>query len=128
MEDNIIKIGKSTIIINGGNPLSGCPESFAKAEEWSKEANGDRDQFSSPMWSWDCGFKLDFDGPLLRINSRFYPPKTHYGPTWDGNVSVMIGGEIIEKKAFDCTSLDELRNQVEAYIESVKSRIILKPE
>lgn len=79
----------ATLIINGGNALPGCPESWEDARSWQDKANEDKGD-SEPLWSFDCGFKLDFDGGILRVSSRFYPPKTHYGSTWDGTVTVSL--------------------------------------
>lgn len=114
---------KYVVIINGGDPINDCPTSYAKADEWAEDVNGEREKYSDPMWRWDCGFKLDFDGPLVRVSSRFYPPKSHYGPTWDGSVTIMIGDfDIIDKK-FDCKTLEELRVEVEKYVGEIKSKL-----
>ncbi|KKN79701.1 hypothetical protein LCGC14_0337230 [marine sediment metagenome] len=101
--------------MNGGNPLNDCPIDWDKAKEWQECANA-KCEGDSPEWSWDCGFKLDFDGPLLRVSSRFYPPKTHYGDTWDGNVTIYIFDKKVSTMAFDCKTLDELKIAVESYI------------
>lgn len=124
-DNNIIKTPTSTIIINGGNPLPGCPESRDDANAWQANANEDSDEFAQPMWNFDCGFKLDFDGPILSVNSRFYPPTTHAGPTWDGNVTVILMGKEIEERHFDCQSLDDLKIQVEEYVDGIVRRLTL---
>lgn len=122
MENNIIEIGASVIIINGGNPLEGCPKDWDKAREIEEQLNQGKEG-DDIKWKFDCGFKLDFDGSLIRISSRFYPPKTHYGTTWDGTVSIfMMDREVAEKK-FDCNSLSELKSQVESYVNSIIKRI-----
>lgn len=117
------------VIINGGNPLPGCPESWEQAYCLEKEMNGgktkeDDDWSERPRWDFDCGFKLDFDGPILSVNSRFYPPANHYGPTWDGHVGVMFMGNAIFKKEFDCPTLQELHSQVEAYLKEIADKIV----
>lgn len=129
MENNIIKIGNVTAILNGGNPLPGCPESWEQAYEIEKQLNNgvtkdDDDYNSAPRWDFDCGFKLDFDGPLMHISSRFYPPKTHYGATWDGTVTVYILDKEVSEKKFDCKTLDELKQQVEEYVYRVANKLI----
>ena len=43
-----------------------------EAWSWASKVNKLREFFQDPKWSWDCGFKLDFDGPLVHIESRFY--------------------------------------------------------
>ena len=123
--DNILKIGGRTMVFNGGNPLKGCPESFEEADEWKNEANKEKEENYEPLWSFDCGFKLDFDGPVMRVSSRFYPPKTHYGPKWDGSVIVFIFAKEILKKEFECDTLDQLKTEVEQYVNELASRISL---
>jgi hypothetical protein len=108
-----------TVIFNGGDPLPGCPSSWDEARSWTALANGDYDKHDAPLWSFDCGFKLDFDGPLVSLSSRFYPPKTHYGHRWDGTVSVNLLGARVAERKFDCNSLEELRTQVEAYRDEI---------
>lgn len=114
--------------INGGNPLPGCPENWDEAkaieEKFNEGKDWERGEYKSqPVWSFDCGFKLDFDGPLIDVSSRFYPPKSHYGLTWDGTVSIRIEGKDIKEKKFDCPTLDQLKNEVEAYINDIKLKI-----
>lgn len=123
MEDNTINHSKGTIIMNGGNPLPGCPENFDDANKWADNANGEKEDYEFPTWKFDCGFKLDFDGPILSVSSRFYPPKTHYVPTWDGTVTVKILDKEVEEKKFDCKTLDELRSEVEKYVDEVRQRV-----
>lgn len=120
MENNIINDGQ--IIINGGNGLKDCPKTYEAAHAWADKANGDNGTFY-PLWKFDCGFKLDYDGPLVHVSSRFYPPKTHYGETWDGTVSIMIGEDDLIEKSFDCETLEKLRVEVEAYVLDVKSKL-----
>lgn len=128
MENNIIHHSTGTIIINGGNALPGCPESWEEARSIEKNFNDgiekdDADYRDRPRWSFDCGFKLDFDGPLLNVSSRFYPPRTHQGPTWDGTVSLFFLGKEINTKEFDCPSIGELKKEVEEHLESIVEKI-----
>lgn len=130
MEENILHIGGNTIIFNGGNPLPGCPESWEEAYALEKKFNEDKnweretDDFKEqPVWSFDCGFKLDFDGPLIDMSSRFYPPKSHYGSTWDGTASVRLMGKDVAKKKFDCPTIEELKTQVEAWRDEIIAKI-----
>ena len=123
--DNIIETNGVTIVMNGGNPLSNCPSSYEEFYKWVDEANENKDEYYEPKWNTDCGYKLDFDGPLISISSRFYPPKTHYGPTWDGNVTVYLLGNELEKKHFDKPTFKELVSDVHDYIKSLSTRIIL---
>lgn len=128
MDENIIKHDGGIAIVNGGNPIEGCPKDWDEAKEIQKNLNIDKDwehgEFvSQPVWSFDCGFKLDFDGPLIRVSSRFYPPKTHYGPTWDGTVSIIFMNEDIAEKKFDCATLEELKLQVDEYLKTIADKL-----
>ncbi len=116
---------KDQIIINGGNPLNDCPTDWDKAKQWEDMANKDIDSKGGPEWSFDCGFKLDLDGPLISISSRFYPPKTHYGSTWDGVLSVNFMNETIKEKKFDCPTLEDLKKEVDAYILKLTEKLKL---
>ena len=120
--DNVIQTGNSTLIINGGNALNDCPTDWGKAEEWAEKANEDI-KYGEPTWSWDCGFKLDYDGGLINVSSRFYPPKTHQGSTWDGDVSISIGDKEIKRTSFDCKTLEDLKIEVEKHIKEIKGKI-----
>lgn len=132
MEDNVINLPDGrTAIINGGNPLNDCPTNSDDANKWQNLANEedpdceDSNPFNMfrPKWRWDCGFKLDYDGGMLSISSRFYPPKTHYGETWDGTVGVYLLGEMIREKKFDCETLEQLKQEVEGYVQSLEEKL-----
>jgi len=116
MSENIIQMQGRTIIMNGGDPLSGCPTSWDEAYKWEDVANEEKSEYEEPRWRFDCGLKLDYDGPLLSVSSRFYPPKTHYGPKWDGTVTIYLMGKVIEEKEFECATIDILKEEVETYI------------
>ncbi len=120
--DNIIKHPLGTIIMNGGNPLEGCPKDWDEAKLIEEQLNENKDT-DVPQWKFDCGYKLDYDGGIISISSRFYPPKTHYGATWDGTVHVNFLGKEIEEKKFDSPTLKELQKEVEAYVQTVIDRI-----
>jgi hypothetical protein len=122
--ENVLYGGR--IIINGGDPIKDCPTNYDAAHKWADEANGTRKEFESPMWKWDCGFKLDFDGPVLRFSGRFYPPKSHSGDKWDGGLTVIVMGRGIMKKEFECETLEDLRAQVEAFTEEYRAALVAK--
>mgnify|MGYP006174712725 FL=1 len=72
---------------------------------------------------WCSGFKLDFDGAILRVTSRFYPLKSHYGKTWDGTIIVCIFDKEVHEEKCDCETLEQLKTKVEKYTEGLRSKI-----
>ena len=111
--NNVLDGGR--IVINGGNPLKDCPTNWHVAKQWANDANDGAQDWERPVWSWDCGFKLDYDGPVLRFTSRFYPPKTHSGAKWDGPITILLMGDEIDERRFECETLEELRKQVSQF-------------
>ena len=97
------------------------------ANNWLLYANKGKEEFYEPKWSWDCNFKLDFDGPIITVSSRFYPPTLQYGPGWDGKVAILFLGVSIMEKEFKCETIEELKRDVEAFLKHyssvLKSRI-----
>jgi len=114
--------GDRHIVMGGGESLPGAPESWDAAHAWEDKANEGKDDQGS-RWSWDCHFKLDYDGPLLRISSRFYPPAKYYGTGWDGTVSLMMGDVTIIEKEFKEDDLDTLKAEVEAYCTTLGDKV-----
>lgn len=101
---------------------------WENAKAWKEKANETKESYGEPKWSWDCNFKLDFDGSLLRISSRFYPPHKNAGNFWEGTVTVIFLDDTeILKNEFKCDSLTELQSEVEKftkeYSESIKARL-----
>lgn len=129
MSENVYtSVNGTTVIICGGDPLPGCPENWDEAYAAQAKMNGgiskdDDDYHDRPRWRFDCGFKLDFDGPMLDVSSRFYPPKTHYGTTWDGGATVRMFGQDIASEAFDCATLEELHAKVEAWVKGIADKV-----
>ena len=89
------------------------------ANEWQDKANNSKVE-QEPKWKWDCNFKLNFDGDLLSIESRFYPPIKHYGDNWDGKLRVRLFDNIILEKDFECKTLEELKKEVESFTRHYK--------
>jgi hypothetical protein len=114
----------ATIIINGGDNLKDCPKDWSEAKSIIKKLNEGNDD-TDLCWKFDCGFKLDYDGGLITVCSRFYPPKTHYGLTWNGTVVIKLLSKTIEEKKFDCQTIYDLKNQVDEYIKSFVGKIQL---
>lgn len=114
--NNVIQLGNHILIVNGGNPIpnSDCPKSHEECYDIEKSLN--KDTIEGLNWKFDCGFKLDFDGDLLTVSSRFYPPKTHYGEKWDGYCEIYLLNQLIDSKKFETDTLPELKEQVENYV------------
>lgn len=125
-EPHTIKTETATIVFNGGEPLDGCPPENESGWEWAKKwedaANIESDG-EGPQWKFDCGFKLDYDGPAVQIDGRFYPPKAGYGPGWDGTVSLRVGDNLILERTFQLYTIEELRTHVEAYVRALTKRV-----
>lgn len=111
-----MSLPESKSIFNNKTSIESCWE-FAKM--WQTLANGGKEKWSNPLWRFDCGFKLDFDGPIFSISSRFYPPTKNYGERWDGKVHLNLFEKEVSIKSFDCETLEELKIKVEEYINQV---------
>jgi hypothetical protein len=85
------------------------------AKAWEEQANERKEIYDEPKWRFDCNFKLDFDGSLLRISSRFYPPHKNAGDWWEGYVHIYLLEEEVLKKEFKCDTLDKLKIEVEKF-------------
>ncbi len=111
----------------GGSPKGDCPLTFKDAWAWADNANGQsyspHEPVDQPIWKWDCGMKLDYDGPLISVSSRFYPPSERNGDLWKGDCHVYHKLEELCLREFECASLDELKESVEAFIKEVDAKI-----
>ena len=99
---------------------------FPLANDWANDRNSiNEDNGLDILWSWDCGLKLDFDGQLLSISSRFYPPhkvSAEYGK-YSGTVSLYFMANSIATKEFEADTLDELANNVEEFVSTFVKRL-----
>ena len=97
------------------------------ANDWEDNANSKKQIHGEPKWRFDSGFKLDFDGSLITLSSRFYPPNKNFANLWEGYVIILFLGEEIMIKEFKSDTLDMLKTEVEEfaklYADSIKSRI-----
>ena len=59
----------------------------------------------------------------MSVVSRFYPPKSHYGESWDGAVTVFLLDKKVARKEFDCETLEELKKSVEEYVNALRDKI-----
>jgi hypothetical protein len=99
-------------------------EMWNAAYKWQERAN---EEDNLIKWSWDCGLKLDYDGDVCRISSRFYPPhksSTEYGK-YHGTITVMIGDAIedIHEHEIEATTLDELKELTEKYVSEILEKM-----
>lgn len=90
-----------------------------QAEKWIEEANNTEPNYNME-WSWDCGLKLDYDGPLVRVSSRFYNNKKNI---FEGSVSFYIGDECMFTREFTSRQIDVLRDDVREFVASVKTNM-----
>jgi hypothetical protein len=109
--------------LNEDTNIKGCLGNFDEAYRWLDKVNADKNEFNEPFWSFDCGLKLNFDGQILGVFSRFYPPTKWYGMKWDGTVSIKLLGETINKESFECETIDELKKAVEKFVKEYIERL-----
>jgi hypothetical protein len=104
MSENVYQsINGTTVIINGGDPEKDCPKTWEEAYAIEAKMNEGKQENCEPLWDFDCGFKLDFDGPLVKVSSRFYPPKSFDSKIWDGSVQIYMGNTDLCLREFnDC--------------------------
>ena len=99
-------------------------EMWDAAYKWQENVNVEG---SLIKWSWDCGLKLDYDGDVCRISSRFYPPhksSVGYGK-YHGTITVTIIDAIegIHKHEVEADTLDELQKTVENYVSKILDKM-----
>lgn len=96
-----------------------------KAREWEKWVNREKDgNHSEPNWSFDCSFKLDYDGAILHFSSRFYPPAGYYGKGWDGTVSVYHRDDVLNEVKLNAPTLSDLVDMVETHCRKYEDKVI----
>jgi len=101
---------------------------WENALAWAVMANCEKDEtVFQPRWEWDVNFKLDYDGPLGMVYSRFYPPHKNEGSWWEGTLTILFFEEKLFEKEFKCDTLEELRVQVEEFTKNYfeKARLLL---
>ncbi len=74
-------------------------------------------------WNFDCNFKLDYDGEILSISSRFYPPYGYYGPGWDGYITLYLGDKSVYEKEIKCNNLTDLKKQAEIEVNKIIKKV-----
>ena len=100
------------------------PRTWAEAEAWQNSANKEEGH-RYPQWRFDCGFKLDFDGGMVSVESRFYPPyRNSMSGLWDGTLSVYAGKNLLISKEFSEPTLNLLKIEVEAFYKHYQNCIL----
>lgn len=98
-------------------------EAFKAAYKWADNAN--ENAINKCQWSWDCGLKLDYDGELCNISSRFYPPhknSAEYGK-YHGWISVYVLEKEVFKTEIESGTLDQLKILVEKEVFELENKI-----
>lgn len=91
------------------------------AKKWAESANeGKNPKYSEPNWSWDCGLKLDYDGGLMHVSSRFYQVNEDI---FDGSVSFYIGDEAIFNREFSSKHIEVMKKDVEEYVRAITENV-----
>ena len=100
-------------------------EMWDAAYKWQQDANGQNKNAGVVDWVWDCGLKLDYDGSLCSISSRFYPPhKSHedFGK-YSGIVCLVLGDFEIHEHSIEASTLDELQLKTENYVHELIGKV-----
>ncbi len=102
--------------------LWGGKEMWKAAYKWEKQANEGGDPIK---WSWDCGLKLDYDGDICRISSRFYPPHKSHADymKYCGTITVMVFEDDVFELKIEAETLDELKIEVEKCVSGLKMKL-----
>lgn len=83
-------------------------------------------------WTDDCQGKKDYDGDIVCISTRYWPPSREYGHKHTATCCVMIGdgypnfnhhSMIIADKEFEGDSFEEIREQVEVWAQKQASHV-----
>lgn len=104
-------------------PDAVTPANFKEADLWAAVLNQDRDESAEATWSFDVGMKLDFDGPLISVISRFYPPGRHSSEGWSGEVTINLGALEIETREIKSDTIVALSEAAHAYVEEVRKSL-----
>lgn len=100
------------------------PKDWKDAKNVLEKLNEFKNEDYDILWNFDCGFKLDYDGGLVKISSRFYPPHKHDGISWSGDVHIFVLDKSVSNKKFEYKELYELKKNVEQYVDDIKNKIL----
>ena len=115
MENNIIRSCPSPLNFTTQFDTWKYNEAVKVANNWAELSNAGKDKFEEPTWSWDCQYKLDFDGPIVHVESRFY--YNYETDDWDGNISIMKKDKELKEIKIKANNLDELKEKVEKAVQ-----------
>ena len=69
-------------------------------------------------WEFDENMNLCIFGRTIKVDGSFSPPGDYDGAEWVGWLTINLCDGAIEEKEFNCLFVNELKEQVEKYIES----------
>ena len=79
--------------------------------------------FLAPVFEWtdDCQGKKDYDGRLLSVSSRYWPPRYDSAGKHTAASSILWGDPATEyveiaRREFSADSLDDVKRLVEAWV------------
>lgn len=98
------------------------------------------DEEAPIRWTPDCQGKWDYDGPVVRVSSRYWPRGGGFHSFsreagWQGNEArpelrpsasssiLLFGEEVVESSTFEGETEAEVKAQVEAWVEAQVERI-----
>jgi hypothetical protein len=89
---------------------------------WADTANSNDDDV---QWGWDCGFKLDYDGSICTISSRFYPPhkSSEDYNKWHGWIIVYVLDDEVSRKKIESDTLEDLKISTELYVSGMVEKL-----
>lgn len=96
--------------------------------DWLSTANGKKIEDTEPYW--DINYErmiIDFDGPIVRVASRFYPPEKNTDD-WKGSVYVLIGDKVLMGKEIAAMTLPLLQRLAENQVTDLKEFLLLAME
>lgn len=109
------------ILYNSESWNGNTMEKWKAAQKWTDRANKKN---SLIEWSFDYDLKLDYDGHVCSISSRFYPPNKA-GDTYKGSISVVIidPQEYLHDHLIEAKTLDELQVLAEGHVSHIVDKM-----
>ena len=115
------------VVSQDGDANSANQEITDKFSVANKKNGVDEGCGGKPKWTLDCQKKFCYDGSIVEINTRFYPPNynANDGGGWGGGLVEVVGdGVVFDKKYFKPRgTIDELMVDVEKYVSETTVKI-----